>query len=288
MVERIAVDRIYDALADDASFEALPAELAAAHGGRSTMIHWTDAGGTTVLGYAGCHTDEQLAVYARDFAARNLWVEASLRTESFNRAVDLETLVPIDQFTRTEFYNDYIRAMGDDTARCLGTMVRNAYGQGVVAIQRGKSQRGFNEAQVEAVDELVPHLRRMLTIRGRMAGMERRLGTITTMLDALPQAAVLVRPDGWIVWSRTPGPNACCRRACCPRHGADICATTGRAQACSQRSRGPAIRAARPPTRCSWRPVRSPPSRRSRTQRGDSWRCCWCRSRRGRRRGCRG
>lgn len=195
----ITADQIYDALLDDEAFAALPARLAEAYGGRSAMIRWRDENGAMVLGYSGCLTADQLATYASHFADKDPWVAASLRHGAINTATNLEDLVPVREFVRSAFYNDYLRPMGDDTARCLGLMARNVFGEGVVAIQRGLSERGFTEEQIAGVDAITPHLRRLLALRGRLAGLERRVNSLTAMLDRLTQAAMLVTADGRIV-----------------------------------------------------------------------------------------
>lgn len=198
--KQLTADEIYDALLDDDLFDALPLRLAQAYGGRSTLIHWHYADNdASVLAHSGYFSDTQLAVYTRDFASLDPWAAAAVRWQRPNRAMDLETLVPLDCFTRTHFFNDYVREMGDDTARCMGVVVRNGFGQGMIAIQRGKSQREFTARQVAGMDIAAAHLRRVLAVRGKLCGVERRLGRVRQMLDALPQGALLVRSDGRVL-----------------------------------------------------------------------------------------
>lgn len=196
----LASTEIYDALLDDDLFAALPQRLAESFGGRSSLLHWHHScGSASVLAHSGYFSDAQLAVYESAFAPMDPWAQAAAQGQRPNEAMDLALLVPVESFVRTAFYNDYIRAMGDDTARCMGVMVRNDFGQGMIAIQSGRSRQGFTAAQIAGMDHAAGHLRRLLAVRGKLAGVERRADAARRMLDALPQAALLVRADGRIL-----------------------------------------------------------------------------------------
>lgn len=204
-LDGIAPEEIYDALIDDELFVALPARLASAFGGRSTLLHWHYAdGAAAVLAHSGYFSDSQLATYAEQFAPLDPWARAAAISQAPNQAMDLEEIVSLADYERSAFYNDYIRPMGDDTARCMGVTVANRFGQGMVAIQRGRGQTGFDPREVAALDEAGVHLRRMLAIRGKLDRQQRRLDTARAMLDALPHPALLVRDDGRLVEANGP------------------------------------------------------------------------------------
>jgi len=137
----IAVEQIYDAAFDDEALQGLAVDLATTLGARSALIHWIhDDGAAQVLAHSGYFTDDQLALYGREFAAIDPWVGATAAPEHANRVSDLEALVPTKVFTATDFYNDYVRTMGDDTARCVGVRLQNGHGSGFIALQRGLSE----------------------------------------------------------------------------------------------------------------------------------------------------
>lgn len=199
-IEAVAAEEIYDALVDDESLAALPQRLAAAYGARSSLIHWVYADGTAdIIAHSRYFSDEQLATYAVQFAAEDPWIEASARAQTANIAMDLEELVPVASFTRTSFYNDYVREMGDDTCRCMGLRIENSFGSGFVALQRGRSEPGFDPENVSALQGSAPHLRRMLSLRGRLCTLQRQQAGTAAMLDALGQAAILVTSKGAII-----------------------------------------------------------------------------------------
>lgn len=202
----VSSEEIYDALIDDESLAILPQRLASAHGARSALIHWVYTDATAdILAHSRYFSDEQLGTYAAQFAALDPWIEASSQRQTANVAMNLEELVPVLTFTRTTFYNDYVRAMGDDTCRCMGLRIQNEFGSGFVALQRGRSQPGFEADAVAGLQISAAHLRRMLSLRGRLASAERRHAGTAAMLDALGQAAILVTSTGRVVHCNDAG-----------------------------------------------------------------------------------
>ena len=140
----IAVEQIYDAAFDDDALRALAGELASTLEARSALIHWIhEDGSADVLAHSGYFSDDQLALYGREFAHCDPWVGATTAPQFANRVHDLEALVPLPLFTSSNFYNEYVRSMGDDTARCIGVRLQNGHGSGFIALQRGISQAPF-------------------------------------------------------------------------------------------------------------------------------------------------
>lgn len=188
---------IYDALVDDEVFAALPAALAESYGARSTLIHWHyKGGGADVLAHSGHFTDAQLQRYASEFAPLDPWARAAIARQSPNSVVNLEELVPDEEYARSPFYNEFIRPMGDDTFRCAGMLVANQWGAGMIALQRGRGQARFGGDTLAAVARDMPHLRRMLSVRGTLGSARHRARSLEGMLDPLAHAAFLLRPDG--------------------------------------------------------------------------------------------
>ncbi|HEX8444600.1 MAG TPA: LuxR C-terminal-related transcriptional regulator [Allosphingosinicella sp.] len=205
----ITPDQIYDALLDDHALSELCQRLARSFDARSTLLHWHYGDGTAeVLSHSGYFTDSQLADYALNYAAHDPWARAAAQLQPPNHAMRLDQLVSDEQFERSLFYNEYIRGMGDDTFRCLGVRVHNQWGNGMVALQRGKTQPAFAQADVAALGEIGVHLRRMLAVRGKFAALHRRLSSIEATMDALAQPALLVSADGRLVYANAAGEAA--------------------------------------------------------------------------------
>lgn len=199
-------DSIYDALVDDDAFDRLPLLLAGAFGARSVLMYWQcGAGPGVVLAHSRYFTDAQLADYAARYAAIDPWLAAGERHVAPNLAADLTRLVPVPEFERSRFYQSYVRAMGDDTAQCMGMQLADNGGGGMIAFQRGAAQPGFDPGQIVRLQGYATDLRRLLTIRGRLASCAVKSQQVTAMLDALPEAALLVAADGLLLHANAAG-----------------------------------------------------------------------------------
>jgi DNA-binding CsgD family transcriptional regulator len=201
----ICAEEIYSALLDDDAFANLPVRLAERFGARSTVVHWHyHDGPADILAHSQYFSDEQLHRYATEFAPLDPWAQGASRHRA-NHALDLESVVPPAIYERSTFYNEFIRAMGDDTYRCMGVRIENADGAGMIAIQRGKSQRSYEPELVAELSETSIHLRRLLAVRGKFAAMQRNSRKLESILDYMPQAVFVVDHAQKLTYSNTAG-----------------------------------------------------------------------------------
>lgn len=158
-------------------------------------MHWADRDGDdSWVAHSNHFSDEQLGAYAR-FANADPWVCASRRAGALNRATNLTDLVPVRAFENSFFYNEYLRPMGDDTARCAGLMIGNDAGTGIVALQRGLTQESFDEVTLADLACLTPHLIRLMSIRTQLHRSVSKTERDRAMLDCTPCAIILCSPD---------------------------------------------------------------------------------------------
>jgi DNA-binding CsgD family transcriptional regulator/PAS domain-containing protein len=122
-------------------------------------------------------------------------VDAATRAGQVNSVINLEELVPVAQFTASDFYNDYVRPMGDDTCRCLGIRLHNEAGSGYIALQRGLAQSAFEATTASQLNEYLPHVRRMLSIRGKLAAAQHSVAEVTALVDTVGLPMFLVDED---------------------------------------------------------------------------------------------
>lgn len=201
---QIRAEEIYDAICDDDSFAQLPGRLAEGLYGRSVLIHCHyDNGAADVLAHSDYFSDEQLQDYSLSFAALDPWAEATARHRCANVAINLQDYVPQAAYERSAFYNEYVRAIGDDTFHCMGVHIQRAWGAGMLAVQRGKTQRPFAGAELALLGEVALHIRHLLSIRGKLSALRRHTTGLEAMLDQLSQPMLLVESDGDVRFANT-------------------------------------------------------------------------------------
>lgn len=202
---QLTTEEIFDSLTDDECFAELPRKLERAFGGGSALLHWAYADGGGEILQSSNLSQDLLTRYAQEFSPHDPWLKATDCGRFNNSALSLEELVPVSEYARTFFYNEFIRPMGGDMFRCLGIRVDNRWGTGIVAIHRGRNQRSFDPEAIKSLNRFAPALRRMLAVRGRLAATDRRLESVEAMLDHMGQATLLVRADGSLVHANALG-----------------------------------------------------------------------------------
>lgn len=196
------LEEFWDAALDEEAFDHLLRRLAHALDARSFAAPWHYADGTaTILWQSGYWSDDQMAYYNDNFAVSDVWKEATLRHWRPGRALDMAKLVSDREYTRSSLYNEFIRAVGDDTFRELSVGAEGNGGVGVVAFHRGKSNKGFRPEAVRLLDQCAPHLSKVLALRGRFAGVQRAADSAHSALDALGHAIFLVNRVGRLLYA---------------------------------------------------------------------------------------
>jgi DNA-binding CsgD family transcriptional regulator len=202
----IPFEEIIEAALDDELFQSLPHRIAAISNSRSVLIPWHLANSDVqVMAHSGYFTDNQLETYATKFSAMDPWALASAGNQPDGRAINLEQLVATDEFVRSPFYNEYIRGMGDDTARCMGLRVNTNWGSGMIAVQRGLTQPTFSEAEVAQLDTIGRQLSRVIALRGRLEWYRHRLADAEAILSQLADAALLLEPSCRLITANPAG-----------------------------------------------------------------------------------
>lgn len=205
-IKPLAADEFHEAIWDDEAFASLCVRLAEVYRARSTLIQWHyEDGSADILSHSGYFTNEQLNRYATEFAHLDPWAAAAASVGQNNVALDLEELVSVPNFLQSQFYNDYVRDMGDDTCRCIGIRIANDWGCGIVALQHGRSSAQFASDAIRGLDRDSVHLRRILSVRGKIAKLKRSKTTLEALSDHMTQAVLLVRPNGCLLYTNAAG-----------------------------------------------------------------------------------
>ena len=199
MADQLRSEDIYDAMLDDDVFANLPGRMAEAYGARSCVLWWSNGPAAEIMAHNGYYPDAEMQNYAQNYTAVDLWTIEGTRPQYVNRVMNCDELVSPTDYERSVFYNEWIRGMGDDTFHCLGIAVKTDWGYGFVGLHRGRTQGGFDDDHARAMKSDIVHLRRMLTMRGSIAGARQRAEDAEAVLDAVSDAFITVTRDGRIV-----------------------------------------------------------------------------------------
>lgn len=203
---KLTTDLIYEAALDDALFAELPSILADAMDARSCVLHWRDKDGAAeIFTHSGYFSDAHMADYASNFATHDLWTEAGMRQGCVNRAWNTTDLVPATDYEQSTFYNDWIRAMGDDTFYCCGSVMQTAIGHGIIGLHRGKTQADFSPKMLGQLNKRVEHLRRMFALRGRVASLTARGNLLNAIFTSSPQPSFVLSSSGRVMMASAAG-----------------------------------------------------------------------------------
>lgn len=203
---KLTTGMIYEAALDDALFAELPSIVARAMDARSCVLHWRDENGAAeIFTHSGYFSDAHMADYAANFAEHDLWTDAGMSQGLVNRACNTTDLVPASDYERSIFYNEWIRAMGDDTFYCCGSVMQTPLGQGIIGLHRGKTQPDFSPKALGQLNRRVDHLRRMFAIRGRLAGLSDRGDVLNAIFTSGPQPAFVLSTIGRVVMVNAAG-----------------------------------------------------------------------------------
>jgi hypothetical protein len=197
---------IHDAAFDDQLFAALPGMLAKLVGARSAVMHWSDAdSGTIIAAHNGYYQDAHLQMFADHFVPDDKWTHAAMRFSTVNRAWAASVLVDPAEYRRGRFFNEWIRAIGDDTFHCCGAMLATPFGFGGLGLHRGETQADFDPLDAARLGRLVEPLRHLFSLRARIQQLTDRTRLLEAALADDSQPTMLIGPGGRLALANAGG-----------------------------------------------------------------------------------
>ncbi|MES2904154.1 MAG: LuxR C-terminal-related transcriptional regulator [Pseudomonadota bacterium] len=197
---RLHSEQIYQAMVDDEAFAELPNILAEAVGARSCVIHWRDTRQQAeIMAHSPYFTPDQMREYAEKFVEHDQWSIGGKQRPFINRVWNTKEVVSPSDYQNSIFYNEWIRGMGDDTFHCIGTVMETDRGFGMIGLHRGLGQKDFDAEAIKGLNRNIVHLRRMMTVRARLATDNMRVRGLVALLDANPGPMLAVTAHGRIV-----------------------------------------------------------------------------------------
>ena len=169
------------------------------HGGTSGGLMTIDpqAPASDVLAMPG-FTEDASRLYAEHYHRVDLWADLG-RQKPQMRAVLGESLVPEAVFERSEVWNDYLRPNAG-AYRLLGAVFDLGGGRtAALGLHRPRDAEPFDEEDRRQIDRVLPHVRRALQLRARLAEETARLSLGTAALEALTLGVVVTDREGVVL-----------------------------------------------------------------------------------------
>jgi DNA-binding CsgD family transcriptional regulator len=194
---------IYDVGIDQARWQALLTELSGVFDGANFVLKGIDlASNLSIMAMTTGYDPDFLRTYDH-YAARNPWVPIQARMP-LGSAHQPEEFLAYSELTKTEFYNDWLRPQGVDTA---AGMVLHRDPKTFFALSGDFSLRRADRLQGSMLDVLgllAPHLYRAFALNRRMASLEAR-EAFRSEYDASAYAVFVVDVGGFVVQANGRG-----------------------------------------------------------------------------------
>jgi DNA-binding CsgD family transcriptional regulator len=197
--ESLALD-LYAALLDGSGLPQVLERIAALLGAASYAALVTEYDGQQILrGSAVAHGNldpARMAEYGRHWVHQDPWWQAALRHGP--GVLNMTRLVSPRIFTRTAFWNDFLRAP-DAPFHALGAHVHTVGDvSAALALHRPMRQEPFDTREEKVLGFLYPHIQRVLVAQARLNAAEWPLATAAG-LDALTQGVAVLSAEGRLV-----------------------------------------------------------------------------------------
>jgi len=190
------IDHIYDAALDDTVLRRLPAEFAAAVNAGSCLIQQQMPDGQMEMLTFNTFGPELLDEYLTHFISEDEWMKLA-QLHARDRMQSMDRYLPLARWQHTRIYNEFGRPHGlGDIAHCMATVLSLPEGGfGVCGIQRDTARGAYGVAEERLMQQVVPHLKRLMLMRVRLSKAERGAQRADAMFDHLAVGVLLLSAD---------------------------------------------------------------------------------------------
>lgn len=199
------IDRVYDAATDVNGWQPFLNELSAALGGLAAGLlqHEMRPSGLHGMVTASSAVDPVAAeLYGRRYGALDPWGMALARQRQLDTSflVTSESLVPLIEFRRTEYYTDFARHFEFVRNIALGVATHPGVAT-TVTVLRGEHMQPFGPRELRIMAALQPHVGRALLVHSRLSEAVRQSVGAGEALDRLQTGVVLLTASGRIIFA---------------------------------------------------------------------------------------
>lgn len=194
---------IYSALLGETGWQSVLDEVVAATDVDMATLFYHDAlGGRGAITLAAGIPESVQRDYSSHFAPLNPWMSLVSSTP-IGEGVVGEQVVSRDRFTRTEYYNDFLKPYEQESG--VGVTVRNDGGCFfLLSVLSGDTDFERNSGRARFLTSIAPHLRRasdyyLRQVASSFGGLAAGLGEVTGI------ATIVVNPAARVIYASPPG-----------------------------------------------------------------------------------
>jgi DNA-binding CsgD family transcriptional regulator/PAS domain-containing protein len=193
------VDKIYAAVDERILWNDVASDIAHAAGAVSCSLQVRSGGKAKIVGAAG-YKQFDPKLYEQEYAKQDVRAQVLMGLPA-DEVHLLHHYMPPDRFIESKYYNEFFRKITDGywSAATWITLDRAA-GLGLgIGIHRSRRADPEDDAQVEILSSLSPHLRRAGRLHIKLNDVKTRIGQLSDALDHFRQPAILVNAEGHLV-----------------------------------------------------------------------------------------
>jgi DNA-binding CsgD family transcriptional regulator len=133
--------------------------------------------------------------YEEHFSSRNIWVNRGRDEIAAGGVLIGEQLCPQPDLVRSEYYNDFLRksGVGHLMAAVLAEAPQRFTG---LSILRSERRGTFERDEVMLLERVLPHLKRVVQLHGRIGGMKPEAQPLACVVDQLSEGLIILDARG--------------------------------------------------------------------------------------------
>ncbi len=195
------IGEVYDAALDETLWPSLAPKIANTFGSASAQIQvrHLEAGRVERLALTDNYKGHDLQAYESYYAARDVWV-ARAAALGMSGVVASKDLISDAEFEQSEIYQDWARSLG--IFYVVGAVFRISDDQlGVLGIHRPRAGGGYDDEAKARASQFLPHLKRAIEIRHRLAGPATARAVALEALERSGTATLVASGDGRLLFA---------------------------------------------------------------------------------------
>ena len=223
------VDKIYAAVDDPVLWNEVAGDIAHTASAVSCSLQLRSGAGAKIVGASG-YREFDAKLYEQQYARQDIRARVLMGLPS-DQVHLLHHYMPQERFVDSNYYNEFFRRITEGywSAATWITLDRSA-GIGLgIGIHRSRRADPEDQAQIEILNCLSPHLRRAGRLHMKLNDIKTRVNQLSDALNHIGQPAILADSEGRVVIANEAADRLFAARALCVDANGKIVTRSARA-----------------------------------------------------------